>query len=175
MIHPQILVCGRSEAAMLLAKPRHEVRAIISIVGCREVLLETNIPHRLVLHFDDIEAGDQDDPVSVYASLMRRRAHGLENAKPPTLGDAVAVINFARQIMDMSGALLCQCEAGVSRSSAAALLCLAAWAGEGQEEYCIWELHRVRPCANPHRDMVRLGDKVLGRQGRLLAAVDPLR
>jgi predicted protein tyrosine phosphatase len=68
--------------------------------------------------------------------------------------------------------VLFTCAAGISRSPAAALICLAAWSAPGEEENCVRELRRVRPAAMPHRDLVRFGDEILGRGARLLRALD---
>ena len=74
-------------------------------------------------------------------------------------------------LLDMDGTLLCQCQGGISRSSAAALLCLATWTGPGREEYCIERLRAVRPSVLPHRNLVAFGDEFLGRKGKLLATL----
>ena len=91
--------------------------------------------------------------------------------KPPTIDDAKAIIEFASSLADVSGTVLCQCQGGVSRSGAAALLCLATWTSGGDERYCMGELLRVRPCAAPLRGLVAFGDTLLGRGGKLVEAL----
>ena len=59
----------------------------------------------------------------------------------------------------------------MSRSPAAALLCLAVWNGAGRETQCIEELLAARSCSIPHRGLVRFGDELLGRQGKLIEVV----
>src|SRR5262249_26459958 len=54
----------------------------------------------------------------------------------------------------------------------AALLCLATWTGPGQEAYCVEYVRSVRKCAQPHEDIIAFGDKLLGRGGALIAAVE---
>lgn len=97
------------------------------------------------------------------------------NFSPPTEAHARAIIEFARKIQPVDGILLRQCLAGISRSSAAALLCLTEWTGPGHECDCVEHVLAIRPAAQPHRDLVRFGDRILNRNGRLLAALDSLR
>jgi predicted protein tyrosine phosphatase len=74
---------------------------------------------------------------------------------PPTIEDARAIIDFADSIRDLKGTVLCQCQGGISRSPAAALLCLATWTQKGEEEYCMRTLRQIAPAAVPHRGLIR--------------------
>ena len=65
--------------------------------------------------------------------------------------------------------------AGISRSTAASILCLAAWTQPGQERECVQYIRQRRPSANPHRDLIRFGDILLNRGGRLEQALDDNR
>jgi predicted protein tyrosine phosphatase len=176
MRHPPIVVLGYSEAGMLLrAEEGREVGAIISICGKRDYAVEAaGVEHTLVLHFDDVEVDDGTDPFSRYMAWARRRQAaqvGLEPV-PPVRDDARAIIEFAESIKHIEGIVLCQCQAGMSRSPAAALLCLAAWTEAGEEAYCVTTVREARPAAVPHRDLVRFGDEILGRAGKLVAALN---
>lgn len=173
--YPRIIILGRSEAAMLLGKSiAADVRAVITIHGQREYPLEApGIGHRLVLRFDDTQAPNEMDPIRAARIRLRQqeaKKNGLELC-PPTVDDARSIIEFAESIRALGGVLLCQCQAGISRSPAAALLCLATWAGPGHERNCVAYLLQVRPSAVPHLDLVRFGDDVLGLNGALVEAV----
>ncbi len=63
--------------------------------------------------------------------------------------------------------LLVHCYAGISRSTAAALIALALDA-EGREREAGLALRRAAPHARPNARIVALGDEILGRHGRLL-------
>lgn len=170
-----MLALGFSEAAMLLRNPGSvRVDAIISIAGQREHHVDVGtVPHKLLLRFDDTEAPDPNDPLSEARLSYRRReaaAVGLD-LSPPTRDDAERIVEFADLITGMDGSLLCHCQAGVSRSPAAALLCLAAWTGPGNESFCLQHLLQVRPCAMPHADLIRFGDEILRRDGALVEAL----
>ncbi len=179
MKHPNVLILGYSEAGMLLRKPgESDVRAIISIHGQREYAVECdNIPHQLVLQFNDTEAPRDDDPIQAARIQYRQREAMNSDAAltPPTMDHARSIIDFASSIADIKGTLLCQCQGGISRSSAATLLCLAAWTGEGNEAYCVERVLAVRPSAVPHRDLVAFGDELLKRKGNLVAALQHKR
>ena len=176
VIHPRLIVLGYSEASMLLrGEAARDVKAVLAIVGNREFAVEAPdaIAHRLLLAFDDVSLGDPNDPVLAIQAVAHRKWNeqvGRPQA-PPTSEHVRAIVEFAERVRGIDGAVLCHCMAGVSRSTAAGLLCLAAWTGPGNEEYCVRELMRVRPCAIPHRDLVRFGDELLGRDGRLMRAL----
>ncbi len=164
---------------MLLRKPETaNVQAIIAIHGQRECPVDVaNAPHSLVLQFDDIEAPDLDDPLSAARLRLRQRDAaeiGL-TLTPPATDHAESIIGFARSIALLDGVLLCQCQGGISRSPAAALLCLAAWTEPGGERYCVERLLAIRPSAVPHYDVVAFGDELLQRRGKLVEALQRAR
>jgi len=172
--HPRIVVLGYSPAAMLLRQPEGwEVTAIIAIGGMQEHCVEGYAPHRLDLIFDDVEVPDPNDMFQVHQAHVRRAFDELNgrSTNPPTVEHARAIIEFAHRVRDVGGILLCHCGAGISRSPAAALLCLATWMGPDREVESVRELLRVRPVCAPHRDLVRFGDQLLKRNGKLVEAL----
>lgn len=175
MQFPRLLVLGYAEASMFLRNgARDAVRALIAIHGEREDTVEVGrIPHHLILQFDDIDVPDEHDLLQQARLHVRRREaaeYGL-SPSPPTIEHAARIIEFARGIRELDGVLLCQCQAGVSRSAAAALLCLATWTYPGEEQECFEYLMSIRPCALPHRGLVAFGDHILGRSGGLLRCI----
>lgn len=131
MTHPQILVLSYSEAAMLFRNPGHpRIDALIAIKGQREYAVDVpDIPHSLILDFDDCEAPSTTDPMHASQIRLRQREAAEIGLRlcPPTMDHARQIIEFAQSIRDVEGTLLCHCLGGVSRSPAAALLCLACW------------------------------------------------
>lgn len=175
MTHPSIITLGYSEAAMFLRRVEAgEIGAVISIHGRRENAVEVpaGVPV-LGLEFDDAEAVDWSDPIAAHRAwvLAKWAAEIGRPTTPPRIDNARAIIEFARSHSQITGAMLCQCQAGMSRSTAAALLCLAAWTQAGEERECVAELIGVRPSAVPLMTLVRFGDEVLGREGKLVKAV----
>lgn len=172
---PEILILGYSEASMFLAQPEaSEVSHIITIHGQREFPLEpVDGLQRLALDFDDVELPDSPDPVEAAQIRLRQRRKtelGLRQ-KPPTRSDIDAIIDFARSGIGPQHILLCSCHAGISRSPAASLICLASWTKPGDEKECHALIRQIRPAAAPHEGMVRLADDALGRCGRLIDAL----
>jgi predicted protein tyrosine phosphatase len=150
------------------------VKAVISIHGAHEFPIEaTGVPHQLVLQFDDIDSPDPSDRAGFYRFWARQQwaKQSGRPLTPPTPREAGAIIDFARSLQDVDGIVLCQCGAGMSRSPAAALLCLAAWTEKGHEQYCVEQLARIRPAAVPLISLVRMGDTILARDGILVRAV----
>lgn len=68
--------------------------------------------------------------------------------------------------------LLVHCEMGVSRSTATALAILADRHGDGAEDEAVAHLLRIRPVASCNPFIVATADDILGRGGRLVAALE---
>lgn len=88
--------------------------------------------------------------------------------------DVLRIIELAEQLQSYSGKVLIHCEAGVSRSTAAALIIYACWLGPGREHEAMERVIAQRPIAIPNRRMVKLADSLLQLGGRLLQARDDL-
>ena len=71
----------------------------------------------------------------------------------------------------MKGIVLLHCAGGVSRSAAAAAICMCVWLGPGRETECVAEVLRVRPGALPNQGLIQFADAILQRNGRLVEAV----
>jgi predicted protein tyrosine phosphatase len=85
--------------------------------------------------------------------------------------DVRRIIGLAESLRDDIGTVLVHCEAGVSRSSATALIMYACWLGPGREGEAMARVLAQRPIAAPNRRMVEIGDRLLGREGRLVEAL----
>lgn len=70
--------------------------------------------------------------------------------------------------------LLIHCYAGVSRSTAAAYVLSCARAGPGREEALAVQLRTASASATPNPLIVALGDALLKRNGRMIAAIAAL-
>ena len=82
-----------------------------------------------------------------------------------------AILDFGRH--DRHQAILIHCWAGISRSSAAAFA-IACDHNPGYEREIALELRRRAPSATPNRLMVRLADDLLGRDGRMIEAIEAI-
>lgn len=156
--HPAILIAGRAAADAICQRAGMGVTAVISIVDEGERVCHgfESVPRRLRLEMDDA-AGQAGGP-------------GRYSPRPPTREQAREIIEFARSIGGAGGTLLCHCNAGLSRSPAAALICLATWLPPGAEREAAERIARIRPGARPHGELVRFADDLLARDGALVAA-----
>jgi predicted protein tyrosine phosphatase len=88
----------------------------------------------------------------------------------PEKADVEAILAFGRGA-SKGPRLLVHCHAGISRSTAATLMILAQAYPLEQEDALVDRLIEIRPQAWPNSRMIALADKLLARQGRLMAAV----
>lgn len=75
---------------------------------------------------------------------------------------------------DREAPLLIHCAAGISRSTAAALTALCLHSDGEDEAELARHLRRAAPHASPNRRIVALADELMGRGGRLVAAVEAM-
>lgn len=92
-----------------------------------------------------------------------------EGLKAPTSADLSRLLDFARG-WDAGRPMLVHCWAGVSRSTAAAYVIACARSDRSEQEIAR-ALRRASPGATPNPLIVRLADKLLGRGGRMSAAI----
>lgn len=127
-----------------------------------------------------VSIGDPGQPLPSGFSLPEHRLRlcfhdvvedsGTELA--PSAEDIERLIAFAQRIAGTSRRVLVHCEAGRSRSTAAALILYAVWLGPGGEADALARVIQAVPEATPNRAMVRLADARLQRGGALLAVVE---
>ena len=70
-----------------------------------------------------------------------------------------------------SGPLVIHCWAGISRSTAGAFIAACALGPQREEEAIAQALRTASPSATPNARLVELADAMLGRQGRMSAAI----
>ena len=92
----------------------------------------------------------------------------LDEETGPKEGDVRTLMEIAQNLRSSKGKVLIHCEAGISRSTAAALILYSCWLGPGREGEAMSLLLTQRPMAIPNRRMVELADRLLKRGGRLL-------
>lgn len=140
----RVLIKSRTEAGRILSSPsrRSEIASLLSIgtptepppAGFRFVA------HKLRLMFADEFTAERGGP---------------------TLMDIERLVAFSRTIQLYVGYLLVHCQAGISRSSAAAMVALRVLCGPGSEFDLAQHLRLTRPECRPNPLMLRLADQVL--------------
>jgi predicted protein tyrosine phosphatase len=147
-----IEVASRTEASNILNSPQRcaEINYLVSIGDPHDELPAgyDNVPHKLRLLVADVvtELGATEE-------------------------DVLRIIQLAEGLRSGTGRILIHCEAGVSRSSAAALIMYACWLGPGRERDAMARVLAQRPIAVPNRRMVEFADRLLDRGGRLVSVL----
>ena len=148
-----LCIASRTRAASILSSPtkRAEFRYVISIGSPTEPPPAglRNVATRLRLVFED------------ETTPMRGG---------PTRSDVERIVAFAGVVDFAAGGLLVHCQAGISRSAAAAVIVLAARSGPGAEREAAAFLRKRFPEVRPNRSMLELADEVLGTSGAMVAA-----
>jgi predicted protein tyrosine phosphatase len=150
-----IIVCPLSAVQRLVDD--HGVGHVVSLLG-------PDTPHRdftglnpgrhLKLTFHDIV-----EPVDGFVT--------------PRAEDAETLVGFFKE-WDRQDPMLIHCWAGISRSTAAAFTAMCILRPDMPEERIARELRRASPSATPNRLIVSHADTILGRDGRMVAAVDSI-
>ena len=83
------------------------------------------------------------------------------------------VLNFVRN-WDRSAPMVVHCYAGISRSTASAFAAACALNPHRDEIEIARQIRARSPIASPNRLMVSLADRALGREGRMLRALDEM-
>ena len=119
-----------------------------------------------------VSIGDPHDELPAGYDIVRRKLRLLVadvlTEEGATQEDVRQIIHLAESLRFDTGKVLIHCEAGVSRSPAAALIMYACWLGPGHEREAMDRVLTQRPVAVPNRRMVELADRLLARRGRLL-------
>jgi len=149
----ELVICSREEAGAILCSPsrRKDVVLLVSI-------------------------GEPDDPAPAGFRNVSPRIRFLfpdtNGESGATADDVRRLIATAESFAEKRGRAIIHCQAGISRSTAAATIFYAVLLGEGREDEAIARVIAAREFAMPNRRMIRLADELLGRGGKLIAAVE---
>jgi len=101
---------------------------------------------------------------------MNDIVEAMPDMTPPGREHVERLIAFARD-WDRTRPTVVHCYAGISRSTAAAYIVAAALAPGRDERELARALRLASPSATPNPRLVALADELLGRQGRMVAAI----
>lgn len=148
-----ILVCPLRDLNAVLARvrPSH----LVSILSASHMIgTPDGIDRHLKLCLSDIAAPDEGKVAPDASHIERLLAFG--------------------QTWSGQKPLVVHCWAGISRSMAAAYILMCARAPKGCESAIAKKIRGNAAHANPNRLMIRLGDRILGRNGRMIDAVESM-
>ena len=134
---------------------RHGAREMISLMAKEQAFHRPGViqAHRhLLLNMNDIAF------------------KGTGNLIAPDETHVSRIIDFAAS-WDQQAPLLIHCWMGVSRSPAAALIAALSIAPDQDDGVLVQRLRAAAPFATPNARIIEIGDKLLGRGGRLVDAV----
>jgi predicted protein tyrosine phosphatase len=153
----RIMVCGLDELAAHASAGATHVLSILDPGWPEpEVLHAFAVQQRLRLHFHDV-------------------IEPLPGWTAPERWDVELLLAFGRDVAgagasDTGASLLVHCHAGVSRSTAAAILILAQRHADRPADEAVAQVARLRPRAWPNLRILELGDAALGRGGEIVSA-----
>lgn len=150
---PQIVVSPLSRIAEMAV--RHGCREMMSLLAKdqnfhRPAVIDAT--RHLLLSVNDISFGGSDGLVAPQEDHVRQ------------------IIGFARQ-WDRAAPLLVHCWMGISRSPAAAAIAALAVEPDQDEMELVRRLRAASAYVTPNSRLIEIGDHLLSRNGRLVAAV----
>jgi predicted protein tyrosine phosphatase len=125
----------------------------------------------------------QDEIVVETPALIKPELHvrlHVDDISQPIPGYVAPDERHVTRLIDFAlawggqGPMVIHCYAGISRSTAAALISLSALNPDAPELLIARRLREASPTAYPNRLMIRLADAVLGRRGRMVEAVESI-
>ena len=149
----KVLVCPLSKVEDMVAA--HEPARVISLLD----------PDRTFPELGDGYSGRH----------LRLRFHDITLPAPDRVMPATEHIREFLQFLDgwnETDVLLIHCRAGISRSTAAAYIAACYLHPDRDEHEIALELRRASVSARPNDMLVRLADEVMGRAGRMTAAIE---
>jgi predicted protein tyrosine phosphatase len=93
--------------------------------------------------------------------------------RAPARDDAQKVVSFVEQ-WDRSAPLLIHCWAGISRSTASAFIAACLHNPRADEEEIAWAIRDASRTASPNARLVAHADAILGRDGRMVRALETI-
>jgi predicted protein tyrosine phosphatase len=145
---------------------------------CSLALLHRTVEHTGARHIVSVisDEASVDRPQAVTAeNHLRLRLHDisepLDGHVLPEEEHVADLLRFVRR-WDRSAPMVVHCYAGISRSTASAFTTVCALNPHRDEESIALALRRASPTATPNIRIVTLADRLLGREGRMIAAVE---
>jgi predicted protein tyrosine phosphatase len=148
---------------------------VCSLAALPETVRRTGASHVLTVmgNVDQVQRPESVKPANHLKVAMDDITEPMDGFVAPSDAHVAQVLNFVRG-WDRNAPLVIHCWAGVSRSTASAFAAACMLNPHRDEMEIARKLRAASPIASPNRLIVSLADKALGREGRMLQALDDI-
>ena len=148
---------------------------VCSLAALPDTVKATGASHVLTVmaNVDQVQRPESVLPANHLKISMDDITEQMDGFVVPSDSHIEQVLNFVRG-WDRSAPLVVHCYAGISRSTASAFAAVCMLNPHRDEMSIARQLRAASPIASPNRLIVSLADRALGRDGRMLRALDEM-
>jgi predicted protein tyrosine phosphatase len=148
---------------------------VCSLAALPETVKATGASHILTVmaKVDQVQRPESVLPANHLKVAMDDITEQIDGFVAPCDSHIEQVLNFVRG-WDRSAPMVVHCYAGISRSTASAFAAVCALNPHRDEMSIARQIRAASPIASPNRLIVTLADRALGRDGRMLRALDEM-
>jgi predicted protein tyrosine phosphatase len=148
---------------------------VCSLAALSDTVKATGASHVLTVmaNVDQVQRPESVLPANHLKVQMDDITEAIDGFVAPSEAHIERVLNFVRG-WDRSAPLVVHCYAGISRSTASAFAAVCLLNPHRDEMSIARQIRAASPIAQPNRLIVSLADKALGREGRMLQALDEM-
>ena len=148
---------------------------VCSLAALPETVKTTGASHILTVmaNVDQVQRPESVLPANHLKVQMDDITELMDGFVAPSDSHIEQVLNFVRG-WDRNAPLVVHCYAGISRSTASAFAAACLLNPHRDEIEIARQIRARSPIASPNRLIVSLADKALGRDGRMLRALDEM-
>ena len=148
---------------------------VCSLAALPDTVKATGASHILTVmaNVDQVQRPESVLPANHLKVAMDDITEQIDGFVAPSDSHIEQVLNFVRG-WDRKAPMVIHCYAGVSRSTASAFAAACALNPHREEIAFARQIRNASPMASPNRLIVSLADQALGREGRMLRALDEI-
>ena len=148
---------------------------VCSLARLHETVADTGARHVVSLIGDEarIERPDRISPENHLWLRLHDISSPLDGYIVPGEAHVADLLQFVRR-WDRRAPLVVHCFAGISRSTASAYASVCALSPHRNEASIARALRQASPTATPNIRIVSIADRLLGRDGRMVAAIETI-
>jgi len=148
---------------------------VCSLAALPDTVKATGASHVLTVmaNVDQVQRPESVLPANHLKISMDDITEEMDGFVAPSDSHIEQVLNFVRG-WDRSAPLVVHCYAGISRSTASAFAAVCMLNPHRDEISIARQIRAASPIASPNRLIVSLADRALGRDGRMLRALDEM-